>query len=398
MDSLRYAQIYYKDDLAGVLCEAPEGGSYFEYDPGFKGDIACALPRAQNRHDWARGLHPFFSHLGPEGWLRSRQARISELDTQDDFGFLLNFGHDCIGAVSVRAPGDVPAFDTAALDTQTRAAVSARKTVSGIQPKLFVHQQGADFIPAEGEGPAEWIAKFPADNLSHMVLNEDLSLQATAILLGAENVTQFRRAVVAGIEQPALIVKRFDRTDDGQKLRLEDFAQVLSVPRGAGFSGKYESSFEALAEGIRQHSAFPEIDLYHFFHRIVAFVVLGNCDCHLKNWSLLETPRGLRLSPVYDVLNTYLYAAQGYSTVFGLAFNGVRHHWDSIDRAVLENLARVLGIAPTAAQRVLADVLKKEKRVLSLVTPSESSSRSEFYDFRRNYAETIRTAFERLKS
>jgi serine/threonine-protein kinase HipA len=41
---------------------------------------------------------------------------------------------------------------------------------------------------------------------------------------------------------------------------------------------------------IRKHSARPEIDLARLFRRLISFALIGNCDAHLKNFSLLETP------------------------------------------------------------------------------------------------------------
>jgi serine/threonine-protein kinase HipA len=106
-------------------------------------------------------------------------------------------------------------------------------------------------------------------------------------------------STVAVVNEPALIVTRFDRTPEGGKLRLEGFAQILDKPRGRDFSGKYDAAYEDVAAVIKQHSVRPEIDLARFFRRLIVFVLVGNCDAHLKNFSLLETDAGLRLSPAY---------------------------------------------------------------------------------------------------
>src|SRR6185312_1154681 len=92
-----------------------------------------------------------------------------------------------------------------------------------------------------------------------------------------------------------------------KKLRLEDCAQILCKPRGLDYAGKYDAAYEDVADIIKRYSERPEIDLARFFRRLVAFVLIGNCDAHLKNFSLLETAAGLRLSPIYDVLNTAIY-------------------------------------------------------------------------------------------
>ena len=238
MAKLRHAQINFKDRRAGILREAPEGGTVFEYDPQFSEDIACALPRVHDRHVWPSGLHPVFEHLGPEGWLRNRQAKTAEIDAEDDFGILLAYGADCIGAISVHEPEVRPdPSNERQLDELTAAAVAGKRTISGVQPKLLVNKSAAGYVPAGATVPALYIAKFPGEDLPNIVGNETLALKAARLLLGRDQVVEAEPAMVEDIPAPALIVRRFDRTPEDEKLRQEDFAQILSKPRGRDFSG-----------------------------------------------------------------------------------------------------------------------------------------------------------------
>ena len=189
MAALRHARIDFKDRRAGTLRETSEGGTVFEYDRQFPEDIACTLPRAHDSHYWSVGLHPFFEHLGPEGWLRNRQARAAEIAVEDDFGILLAFGADCIGAVSVHAPEEPPVSTARGqLDELTAAAVAGKRTISGVQPKLLVTKGAAGFAPAGANGPAHYIAKFPGEDLPNIVANETLALKAARLLLGRDQV------------------------------------------------------------------------------------------------------------------------------------------------------------------------------------------------------------------
>lgn len=394
MAALRYAQISFKDRRAGTLRETPEGGTVFEYDPQFPEDIACALPRAHDSHYWPVGLHPVFEHLGPEGWLRHRQARAAEIAIEDDFGILLAYGADCIGAISVHAPGEPPvSADEKHLDELTAAAVEGKRTISGVQPKLLVAKGAAGFVPAAAAGPAPYIAKFPSDDLPGIVANEALALKAARLLLGRDQVVEAEPAVVEGIPRPALVVRRFDRTPEGEKLRLEDFAQILSKPRRRDFSGKYDAGFEDIGAAIGRHSVRAEIDLLRFFQRIVAYALIGNCDCHLKNFSLLETTEGLRLSPAYDIVNTYIYGAQGYSTRFGLRIDDQLRQFDQVDRDLLAGLGLRLGLSEKAVARTFEGFGKKKGKVVGLIP---QQSRVEESDFRDLFADTLRAAYLRI--
>lgn len=148
--ALRKAEVLFKDESAGTFEETAGGGTRFTYAPNWQAPIACALPALQREHEWAQGVHPFFQHLGPEGWLREKQARTAHIAEEDDFGLLLRYGADCIGAVGLRpAPGsvakDIPPNELAA---------NPNRTLSGIQPKLLVVKQGAAFVPAGSTGAA----------------------------------------------------------------------------------------------------------------------------------------------------------------------------------------------------------------------------------------------------
>lgn len=244
----RTANILYKDQLAGALTETAGGGTRFIYVPGWTEDIACCFPAVRREHEWAHGLHPFFEHLAPEGWLREQQARVAHVAEEDDLGLLLRYGADCIGAVSLRPPDDlirVPEI--------TEATASPGRTVSGIQKKLLVVKEGTDFRPAAAQGLAPYIAKFNSERINTLVRNEALSLRWTAAVLGASEVTKFALAHVSVVEETALIVTRFDRGTLGEKLRLEDCAQILCKPRGQDYAGKYDAAYEDIASIIRRH-------------------------------------------------------------------------------------------------------------------------------------------------
>src|SRR3546814_874472 len=146
-----------------------------------------------------------------------------------------------------------------------------------------------------------------------------------------------------------LLVERFDRLD-GERLRLEDFAQVLGKPRGPQFGGKYGSSYEEAASVIVRHSARARLDLARFYKLVIFNFALGNADAHLKNFSLLERPEGLRLSPAYDLLNTLLYP---FSRETALEIGGKKREFDTLDRTVVEAFGADIGLPKAAVDLAL---------------------------------------------
>lgn len=359
---VRVADILFKDAFAGTLTETDGGGTRFVYSRDWTASIACCLPAARREHEWPQGLHPFFQHLAPEGWLREEQARTADIQKQDDFGLLLRYGADCIGAVSVTSDGTNPA--SASLNMES---VSPGRTISGVQRKCLAKKEGGTFKPAGPDGPAPFIAKFNSENLPTLVRNEALALRWCAAILGSGEVTKSQLAYVAKIDEQALIVTRFDRTDAGEKLRLEDFAQILCKPRGQDYKGKYDSSYEEVARVVAEHSVRPEIDLAKFFRRLILFSLVGNCDGHLKNFSLLETPDGLRLSPLYDVVNSVIY--QGYDQYLALSIGGEKVAFEKLDHALLVAFGHDIGLPERAIEQSFDYLRRAVKKAAPILKP-----------------------------
>lgn len=383
---VRAAEVLFKDAVAGTLTETASGGTRFAYAPDWKQSIACCFPIERREHEWAQGLHPFFQHLGPEGWLRQRQARVAHIAEEDDFGLLLRYGADCIGAVGIKST--VP---LANIEPIAEAPANPGRTISGVQRKLLVVKKDKAFQPADLAGLAPYIAKFNPEDIPTLVRNESLSLRWTAAVLGKEEVTEFDLGQVGVVNEHALIVTRFDRTKDGKKLRLEDFAQILCKPRGQDYAGKYDAGHEDVARVIKEHSARPEIDLDKFFRRLIVFALVGNCDGHLKNFSLLETPTGLRLAPLYDVVNTAFYPT--YDQNLALLIDGKRVQLDTVKRPLLENFARSIGLPDSAIERAFKDLQGRVRRAASHLTPPQGEPPDGFV---HRYSEIVSGACLRI--
>lgn len=367
--ALREANILFRDQAAAKLVETAGGGTRLTYAPGWEEDIACCFPATRREHEWAQGLHPFFQHLGPEGWLREQQARVAHVVEEDDLGLLLRYGADCIGAVSV-----IPPEDAAPTPEITEATASPGRTVSGIQKKLLVvkDDERGEFRPASAKGLAPYIAKFNSDRIDTLVRNEALSLRWVAKVLGPKEVTEFRLARVSVLDETALIVTRFDRRENGEKLRLEDCAQILCKPKGQDYSGKYDAGYEDIADVINKHSARPAIDLARFYRRVIVSTLLGNCDAHLKNFSLLETPAGLRLSPAYDVVNTAIY--DGFDQTLALSFNGRKVHLDEADTALFRDFGKRIALPEKLVDQALTELKRQVRKAAPIIQPPEAEA------------------------
>ncbi len=100
----------------------------------------------------------------------------------------------------------------------------------------------------------------------------------------------------------AYIIKRFDRTDDGGKLPVEDFNQ-LALKK---LRDKYNGSGEECVKVIRRHATETLIEMQKFYRLMLFSWWMANGDMHMKNFSLITTGGFCCLSPAYDLVCTEL--------------------------------------------------------------------------------------------
>lgn len=94
----------------GRLEETPLGTRFF-YDPTYLAQtdavaISLTMPLRAEPYD-ARGLHPFFENLLPEGWLLDLSTSKLKIAKDDAFGLLLATCADTVGAVEIHPGPDL---------------------------------------------------------------------------------------------------------------------------------------------------------------------------------------------------------------------------------------------------------------------------------------------------
>lgn len=102
---MRRGEVYYKDDLAGIITETDDGLYTFKYDKVYvqkfpSQPITFSMPVTEKEYSDNR-LFPFFEGLIPEGWLLEVASKNWKINKNDRMGLLLACCRNCIGAVSV---------------------------------------------------------------------------------------------------------------------------------------------------------------------------------------------------------------------------------------------------------------------------------------------------------
>ena len=261
---------------------------------------------------------PFFSNLLPEGRMRSYLAQRAGVKPVREFFLLWALGMDLPGAVTVRpSGGEMWPPDSSDDDHgDGRRENAFRFSLAGVQLKFSAAEdhRGGLTLPARGVG-GSWIVKLPSLHFAGVPENE-FSMMTLARLVGI-NVPEVRLIGVDAIGNlpedisrlsgQALAVKRFDRSDDGGAIHIEDFAQVFGVYPEDKYKRASARNIAAVigAEG-------SEEDVAEFIRRLTFSTLIGNADMHLKNWSLIyPDKRNAALAPAYDFVSTIAYIKDG---------------------------------------------------------------------------------------
>jgi serine/threonine-protein kinase HipA len=336
------------------------------------GDLIRDQKRTQTQ------LSPFFSNLLPEGPLRDYLAKRAGVKSAREFYLLQALGSDLPGAIVVRGsggenPGSAHEEHPPPAGSEP-AEVPLRFSLAGVQLKFSALEKarGGLTIPATGVG-GSWIVKLPSTRFPGVSENEfSMMTLAKAVGIDVPDIQLVDLDQIAGLpdgigrlEGAAYAVRRFDRAVDGERVHMEDFAQVFGVYP----DDKYKhATYRSIAKVLWLETG--EAGITEFIRRLVFNAAIGNADMHLKNWSLLYadgvTPT---LSPAYDFVSTLAYIPDDKAA---LKFSRTAR-WDGFDDDELSHLAAkaglperlVIGIARETVER-FRDVWAKERGHLPL--------------------------------
>ncbi|WP_087688991.1 MULTISPECIES: type II toxin-antitoxin system HipA family toxin [unclassified Pandoraea] len=260
----------------------------------------------------------YFENLLPEGHNRERLAAERRCSPDDEFELLAAAGHDLMGALEVEpvppregVPDVVHRWHTALglemiepgfVDTPVEDAAS----LPGVVTKFSAVRDGRRYVVKRQGRAGSVILKLPTTRHPDLVENEFTGYRlCEALGLDCAKAEIISRRDADLPEQVPfehiLAVPRFDRLPDGRRVHMEEFAQVLQYPPRSKYGRGLDVDYTTMLRVLDQLSAQPVQDVREFMRRLIAFILLGNTDAHLKNWALTypdaHTPQ---LAPVYD--------------------------------------------------------------------------------------------------
>jgi serine/threonine-protein kinase HipA len=271
-------------------------------------------------------LPPFLANLLPEGHMRDYLASQAKVNPNREFYLLAALGKDLPGALkalpSNRMNREYKHKETDEVIRQEKDNAILRFSLAGVQLKFSAiwEKDGGLTIPVNGVG-GSWIVKLPSSVYAGVPDNEYVMMELArhigidvpeTALVPIDQIEGLPQGI-GKISNHAFIIKRFDRTPEGQGIHIEDFAQVFGVfPEK-----KYQAaSYRNIAEVIWSETG--EKGIIEFIRRFVFNALIGNGDMHLKNWSLIyPDKRNASLAPAYDFVSTIPYIpADGLALTF----------------------------------------------------------------------------------
>lgn len=376
-----FLDVYCFDEHAGRLYD--ERPMRFVYSAEWLDRGRPALSQSLPLHAESAYADTFFEGLLPEGEPRRTIARSIGVSESNSFALLRELGWDCAGAVSIfpatdRPPANARGEDVKWLDDEALGALidelpnrplmfdesnELRLSLAGVQDKVPVvldeGRIGLSGSIVNGAGrrrtPSTAIIKSPISRFEGTVVNEAFCLELLRKLgVGAVSATPHR-----AIGREFLLVERYDRDQQGGRtirLHQEDFCQALGVSSDRKYESEGGPSLADAFTLVREVSTAPAVDVLTLLDATAFNFIVGNHDAHGKNFSLLMTPSGVRLAPIYDVLSTFVYCGVNRSMSSKLAMKiGGEYRWDYVERRHFDRFFADAGVsAPGARRRIRA--------------------------------------------
>ena len=358
-------------------------GSSFAYSEAYLQDpcaasLSISLPLRSEAYA-ADQFRPYFEGLLAEGVQRSLLAAELQLPEDDYLALLAACGRECIGDVVFSLEGDDAAPETAGYDPVSESELrtmflsaapaaenaASRMSLAGTQGKVGLAHAPGGPISDDWLRPRGWAASTHILKSSHLrdVPEVEFLCMKAARACGISIADV--GLVPAGV--PVIAVERFDRaaTTEGDELRVrrmhqEDLAQAFGVLPGSKYAELPGGSIARISAFLKNGSAKPAFDLANFARTIAFSYVAGNCDAHLKNFSIVAVPgegrgeRAFALAPAYDLVSTTYFPR--FSRELAMSIGETRDI-DAVDPNSFVRLASDFGMSAAALRRLVQPIV-----------------------------------------
>ena len=320
-------EVYWNDHLTGRLW-LEDDNMQFEYDEGWL-NKPSALPLSkrlplQREPLPSDAVKIFFCNLLPEEELKKRLSKKYGISEDNYFGLLEKIGGECAGALSI-LPKHLSTSQNSFYEELSNEQIdnmidggadtpfimghsNTRMSLAGTQEKLPVFFKNRKLYLPVGKNSSSHILKPPSTLWKSTVINELFCMiLAKRVGLNVPEVNIYNTG-----KHLCYLIERYDRKmeqDHLKRIHQEDFCQALGLMP----SQKYQKdggyvSLKKCFHFIIENSSYPQNDITALIKWVVYNLIIGNCDAHAKNLSMLINENGYyQLAPFYDILSTVVY-------------------------------------------------------------------------------------------
>lgn len=327
-------KVFFGKEFAGVLASTADQGVVFSYDDSYRTNksnsaLSISMPLSKKEYSQKECL-PFFSGLLPEGDVKRRVSDFLHVSESSTLKLLQELGGECAGMISILPENKncsvqkSYAFNNEnyeLLDDETlygfikninvrpllKAKKELRLSLAGAQEKLPLVYFDKKFYLPKSDAPSTHIVKPSGDGeLSTLSINEfvcmklaqSCGLNVPSVELKTINNTTF------------LLEERYDRIVNKKsikRLHQEDFCQALGIMSDRKYQNDNGPDIAKIYSLIQKECTIPLLDTKEFLKYVIFNFIIGNCDAHGKNYSLLYEKGSSKLSPIYDAICTLVY-------------------------------------------------------------------------------------------
>ncbi|MCQ2104487.1 MAG: type II toxin-antitoxin system HipA family toxin [Fibrobacter sp.] len=388
-------KVYFANKLAGSLFSTPDRGIVFAYDDSYVGQngnsLSMSLPLRSGEFSQKECL-PFFSGVLPEGDVKRRISEYLHVSESSTLKLLQELGGECAGIISVLPEDAEPNQKlTYRLDSdnyeelsedillgyiknaETRPLLKAneelRLSLAGAQEKLpLAFFDGKFHFPKNGAPSTHIIKPTGKGELSSLAVNEYVCVK----LAKYSGLSVPEVALKKIQDETFIMVERYDRIKRGDsvvRLHQEDMCQALGILSDRKYQNDGGPGIADIFQLISQRTSVPLLDARAFIQYVLFNLVIGNCDAHGKNYSLLYDDDILKLSPIYDAVCTLLYPTLTRKVSMKI---GNHYEIDKIRKADLVLLAEQLKLRQSVILNLYSDLRKKVLLGFSSIREDES--------------------------
>ena len=394
--------VFFGNKKAGSLESTENRGVIFVYDEKYLNDktsvpLSASLPLQREEFSQKQCI-PFFSGLLPEEDSRKKIADYLHISETSTLKLLEALGGECAGVISILREDEDNSFSKETsykLDSKnyellddnrlsefiekmnTRPLIKAddklRLSLAGAQEKLALAKiNGEWYLPLNGAPSTHILKPARAGSLSSLAQNEYICMKlAKSFGLPVPDVDLLN---IAG--KDIFVVERYDRikeADSIQRLHQEDFCQALGIMSTSKYQNDGGPGIADIFNTILKVCTVPALESQKFLRYVLFNYVMGNCDSHGKNYSLIYRNNRVELSPLYDVVSTIIYS--GLTEKLSMKI-GKHYEIQKVTQEDFSLLAESLNVKYSVLSNIFDDFAKKYIPAFEELKDDEKISRN----------------------